>query len=497
MDRREGAPEPRDDRSRRRDAIAIVALFTVALILRIALRIDHDEDIDALRFRLGVERFSVAELRPHAPYYPVYVATAKVAVLLGAAARGALAIVGALAGAALVVITALLSYEILGRRAAFVAGALALASPFLWLSSEKLLSDMTGAAVYTAALWLCARARRRPDRAPMLRTAALVLLGVGLGVRLSYFPIAIACLVVIARVEGGGRAWLTRVRDLATGVVPWLVPLVIVGGARALVTMTLMQGTGHFTRWGGSAITVSSPSARIYGVVWGLWANVLGGAWIDAPAARWIAAPVIVVMLAFAMTRVRAAIARQPEIVIAAGAYFVWAVLGQNTAYKPRHFLPLAPLAIVAMAAGEREMARRWPRLATATTAVLGLQWITDGAVLARAHRDLSPAAAVVAHLRDTADARAVITADLGRMIAEGAPGRVVIDGRTPAAIAEAAASAGPGGVLMTSEALSADVVRALTDRGLRTRVVFTRPRSRYVDSLWNELALVVIEPRR
>jgi len=487
---------------RRRDAALLIALFAAALALRLAFRVDHDEDLDALRFRLGVERFSVPELRPHAPYYPVYVAAAKLVARGGASARGALAVVGAIAGAATVALTALLAHETLGdeqagrRRAAFAAGALSLASPFLWLTSEKLRSDMAGAAVFTASLWLAARARRLPDRAPALRTTALVLLGVGLGVRLSYFPIALACLAVIARAEGGGRAWLARSRDLATGVVLWLAPLVAVSGARPLVEGLLAQGTGHFTRWGGSALTVTSPSARLHGVVWGLWANALGGAWIDAPALRWAAAPILIALSALAATRIRAAARRQPEIAVAAAAYLVWAVLGQNTAHKPRHFLPLAPLAVVALAAGARALAARRPRLSVAAIASLCAAWAADGAALVRAHRAPSPAAAVVAELRDGADRRLVLTADLGRMIAEGAPARMYREVDGDAALVEAARAAGPAGALATSEALSAGAVRALADRGLAVRVVFARPRSRYVDALWSELALVAIEPR-
>jgi hypothetical protein len=148
----------------RRDAWLSAALGAVALALRLAFRIDYDEDIDALRFALGVERFNVAELRPHAPYYPVVIAAAKVIAGLGASPRGALAILCALSGALLVPATALLAREVAGpedrRLRGFVAGALAVVSPFLWLSSEKLLSDMPGTALTAWALWLCARARR-------------------------------------------------------------------------------------------------------------------------------------------------------------------------------------------------------------------------------------------------------------------------------------------------------------------------------------------------
>src|SRR5262245_12974981 len=122
--------------NRRAWAIALAALTLAALALRLAFRIDHDEDIDALRFRLGVERFDVAELRPHAPFYPVYIAAAKLIAGLGASPHLALAWISAGAGAALTAFTALLADELLGRRAAIIAGVLALGSPFLWLAAE-------------------------------------------------------------------------------------------------------------------------------------------------------------------------------------------------------------------------------------------------------------------------------------------------------------------------------------------------------------------------
>ncbi|WP_433926057.1 hypothetical protein AB3662_24330 [Sorangium cellulosum] len=528
-------------REERRDAVALAALTAAALASRLLFRIDHDEDIDALRFALGVERFDVAELRPHAPYYPAFIAAAKGAALLGATPRAALSLVSAVSGAAAVAFTALLARAVAGRRAAVFAGVLALASPFLWLSSEKLLSDMTGAAVTTAALWLCARARRLgrtagatsaarpgadpPDaqpeadpldaRAARLRTGALVLLGVGLGVRLSYFPFALACLAAIARAEGGRAAWLARGRDLATGVLLWLVPLVLIATPRDLVATTWVQGLGHFTRWGGTAITVSSPLDRLHGVVWGLWANGLGGAWPDAPAARWLGAPLLIALLVAAARRAaplgRAARAArdQPELWLSALAYFVWALLGQNIAYKPRHWLPLVPLLLVALAAGAASLVPAAPAAALAPrllairaaapavlVAALAAQWFADGLSLARQHQAPSPAAAIVGFLRDAdAEQRPVLTRDLDRMILEGAPGRRPVRVRSDAALVRAVEQAGPAGALITSEALSREARDALAGRGYAIPIRFARPRSRYVDALWSDLALLEAAP--
>ncbi|WP_437617741.1 hypothetical protein [Sorangium sp. So ce1151] len=516
-------------RGERRDVVALAALAAAALASRLLFRIDHDEDIDALRFALGVERFDVGELRPHAPYYPVFIAAAKALALLGAAPREALALVSAASGAATVAFTALLAHAVAGRRAAVFAGALALASPFLWLSSEKLLSDMAGTAVTTAALWLCARARRlhpaartgspappgAASRVARMRTCALVLLGVGLGVRLSYFPFALACLAVIALGEGGRLAWLARGRDLATGVLAWLVPLVLIATPRDLVATTWVQGLGHFTRWGGTAITVSSPLDRLHGVVWGLWANGLGGAWPDAPAARWLGAPPLLALLGAAallavpLQRAARAAREQPELWASALAYFLWALLGQNIAYKPRHWLPLVPLLVVALAAGAASLspavpaAARAPRLRAlraaapaALVAALAAAWLADALSLARQHRAPSPAAAIVGFLRDDgADPRPVLTRDLDRMIQEGAPGRRPVRVRSDEGLVRAVEQAGPGGALLTSEALSREARDALVGRGYAISIRFARPRSRYVDALWSDLALLEAVP--
>ncbi|AUX44110.1 hypothetical protein SOCE26_055720 [Sorangium cellulosum] len=523
----------------RRDRVALAALAAlavVALASRLLFRIDYDEDIDALRFALGVERFDVAALRPHAPYYPVVIAAAKGLALLGATPRGALALVSAAAGAATVVFTALIAREVAGRRAAAFAGILALASPFLWLSSQKLLSDMAGAAGTTAALWLCARAQRlrreaaaaapaTPGVAPAgeialaegrgarMRTWALVLLGAGLGVRLSYFPIALACLAVIARGEGGRAAWLARGRDLAAGALAWLAPLVLIAPPRDLVATTWVQGVGHFTRWGGTAITVSSPLDRIHGVIWGIWANGLGGAWPDAPPARWLGAPLLAALLAAAgavresaapLRRVARAAREQPELWASALAYFAWALLGQNTAYKPRHWLPLIPLLVVALAAGAAALSRTAPAAAhrralrdgapVAIVAALAAQWLADAISLARQHQAPSPAAAIVGFLRDAGgDRRPVVTRDLDRMILEGAPGRRAVRVRSDLELVRAVEQAGPGGALITSEALSREARGALAARGYAISLRFARPRSRYVDALWSDLALLEV----
>jgi hypothetical protein len=262
---------------------------------------------------------------------------------------------------------------------------------------------------------------------------------------------------------------------------------------------TLHQGLGHFGQWGGSAITVHSPSARLYGLVWGLWANLLAGSWIDAPPLRWLVAPIVLLLLALGAHRafpLRASFRAQPELVLSMLAYFVWALLGQNTAGKPRHWLPLLLLLLLTIAAGADALLARH-RAALAAPLLLAAAWLFDGAQLVDAHRDPSPVAAAARFLAEGSgrDQRPVIAGDAARLYAEGAPRRAVRWASGEAALVQLVTEAGEGGALLSSEALSPALRGELTRRGFTLTLAFSRPRSRYVDSLWYELALFEARP--
>jgi hypothetical protein len=135
----------------------------------------------------------------------------------------------------------------------------------------------------------------------------------------------------------------------------------------------------------------------------------------------------------------------------------------------------------------------RASRLASIAIAALSLAWIADGVSLAAAHRLPSPAAALARELAQARDDRLVVTRDLALFAAELAPARRVLVAPSDDALL---AAVPPSGALVTSEALTPASARALEARGFTLRTVFSRPRSRYVDSLWYELALVSVDPK-
>jgi hypothetical protein len=80
-------------------------------------------------------------------------------------------------------------------------------------------------------------------------------------------------------------------------------------------------------------------------------------------------------------------------------------------------------------------------------------------------------------------------------MIEEGAPAWRPRRAAHDDALVRAIVEAGPDGALITTEALSPRARAALAARGYTLTVRFARPRSRYVDPLWIDLALVEARP--
>jgi hypothetical protein len=70
-----------------------------------------------------------------------------------------------------------------------------------------------------------------------------------------------------------------------------------------------------------------------------------------------------------------------------------------------------------------------------------------------------------------------------------------VVRAKSPAEVAPLVLAEAERGALITTEAFTPEARADLAQRGYRLRVVFAAPRSRYVDSLWTELALIEAEP--
>lgn len=322
--------------------------------------------------------YDVAALQPHFPGYPVFWIWAKGAHLLTGSFSLGFSLVGGLATA--VLIWAALRLRGLSLRSIeglALAGILFFA-PLLWLMGNRYMPDLLGTAVALLALVfllqaLLPRRDHLPEHVFGFRPALLGLALAGLlaGLRLSYLPLLLPVVIgVLWHTPRRGQVLLAG----TAGVLVWLVPMILDTGLATLFDVAWAQTAGHFTDFGGTVHTNSDLTARLLGLVEGLWADGFGGWW---PGRHPLTVVVGVGLLgvgtvgAQRLWRLRSPAWRRSLLWVGGGValYAVWIFFFQNVIHKSRHVLPLLPFLGMGLAAGAVAFWQRkawWSRIAVA-----------------------------------------------------------------------------------------------------------------------------------
>lgn len=350
-----------------------LAVIALGVLLRWLAMPQALGDVDSVNHGRALSGFDLERQAPHLPGYPVY--TALTRALAGRVSEAhALSLPGILLWAPAGWLLLLGVRRRLGEPVAFGAVAFASLCPGAVVAGAWPASDGLGLAFAAAAAGLLALGDRwaRPG---------LGLLGLMLGVRLSYFPLAISL--------SGLHLWHTqrrRVRpfaaacDLAAlgaGVLAWAVPMAVLTGPARLLELSLGFGHGHMQVWGG---TLLSPAAQGVGgrlgvCLFQLWHACLGALW-PAPVpglsalggAHAVLGVLIAVALVLSLLDLLAAPGRRRAAFLLAALalpYAVWLVGFQNLD-KPRHFLPLLPMLGGALSFGHHQQQRAPVALALA-----------------------------------------------------------------------------------------------------------------------------------
>lgn len=362
-------------------------LFALVLASRLTTTLHYVADPDSLRFALGVRSYSVADLRPHFPGYPVFTFLAKGLTLLTGSFAVAFSIVGAIAVFAIIVYLQRLlrvqPRDLLGLAIA----ALVFLNPLIWLLSNRYMPDLLGAACAVAALYHLADGRRG---------VGFFLAGLLPGIRLSYLPFLLPPVLFALRM-GALRGVLLGM----AGVLVWLVPLIVDTGWSELVHAARTQTTGHFGDFGGTVYTEPELGQRVTRMVHGLWAHGLGGYWVLRHPITAVVGIGAAVCMAFGGARLRSALPRHVGVLLVASwvTYFLWIFFYQNVIHQTRHVLPLLPLLLVAMALGVVELIRRG-RSGRLTVAGFLAAQATLAVTLAAQHRQPTALAQVAESLR-------------------------------------------------------------------------------------------------
>ncbi|MGE3844006.1 MAG: hypothetical protein AB7I50_20735 [Vicinamibacterales bacterium] len=375
------------------------------------------EDVDSVNFALGLRDYDVAAHRPHPPGYPVFVGVAKVVRLatgllmpdagVDRVDAFTLSLMGVLAGA-------LLAFPLLqvfrtfeehdGRAKAAVV--LTMASPLVWFTAARPLSDMAGllAATTVQALLLTAWRRQVSQRAStqavtgtdLMASGRLIVLGaflagVAIGVRSqTAWLLAPVLLFVLTHRAGRGAAGALLGASLTFGfgVLLWAVPLLWVSGGPLRYWQALTgQAAEDLT---GVDLLARNPTL-------GRLASGLVDTLVEPWIGSWLAVPVLGLALVGGLALLRRVPATALVLALAVVPYAAFHLIFQET-FTTRYALPLVPalcyLAVRGLSVGG-------PTVMTVATIVLATAGMAPtAAALASYASQGSPVSRVVADLR-------------------------------------------------------------------------------------------------
>lgn len=380
-----------------RDLLSVAVWVIVGAGLRLAALPPVLGDLDAANFAEALERFDPAQQAPHWPGYPVYVAAARALYALGLTPTHALGLVGVMGFVAAAPVFYAGLADRFGRATAHSLTAAVSLAPGAVVSAAWSGTEGLGLALLLAEVGWALRRPRRDFRVALVA-------GLGLGVRLSWWPLFLGVLVATPRAS---RRVVSA--GLLAGLAVWLVPLGLVVDPSSLVE-PFEFAAGHFTTWGGAVTAEASLSARLIATA----SSVVAGFGGVVPFAAVLGAALIALWDPRARSRVPA-LALPCGVV---GVYGVWIYLAQNVA-RPRHALPIAvalllAAAFVAHASRRRILIPVGAVLLVASTSFARLQGGSP-----------APAAQAAAYIRDRAAVEPVqvFAGRQGRLVERLVPG--------------------------------------------------------------------------
>lgn len=339
--------------SQRETVIKLAVLVVISMATRLAFMGRHLEGWDSIDFALGLHDYDISLYQPHFPGYPVYMFFCWLIHLFTDKDVLALTIPGTVLSSATLVPLYYLVRRMFAEDVAWLAVFIYVVNPLCWLQSEKALSDSVGLffIVLSAKLFFYASA----SKVNVLRylISGSVMLGICLGVRLSYFPFVILwlyTLYVLSKSDEAKRMIGYGVLAFIIGICVWLIPLACYTGLRPLIVNAFNFTFGHFGDWGGSVVTSQDVLSRFSDFAWCLFCNGLGFWCYDTSVFRIVPSIIMGGGIIFYL-RYSGYDYKTRFMVIYALPYFLWVFFGQNLE-KPRHVLPLIPMIIICSSAG-------------------------------------------------------------------------------------------------------------------------------------------------
>lgn len=340
---------------------SVHVLFLICLSARLCFHGRYLDCCDSIDFALGLRDYDISLHQPHFPGYPVYLFFSWLCLKLLHREVWALMMPGILFGSLTIYPLYALAIKMFSQRVAILTAGLYILNPLCWLQAERPTSDATGMFFIIVSACFLYRVvdihnNSSAGKGRYLFWGCLVL-GLGLGVRLSYFPFAamgigITFYITIKRVYMNARGIFYGLFGFFIGVCLWLIPQISYVGLYSFRLNGFSFVQGHFSDWGGSVFTFSG-WGRIVCLIKSITEYGLGVWWQDTSFLRLIPFSIMVISFLYPYYSIKRY--RYDNRVLFFGLfiipYMIWVVIGQNVA-NPRHILPVLPLVLMLIACG-------------------------------------------------------------------------------------------------------------------------------------------------
>ena len=321
---------------------AYYILFFACMVSRLVSSINYIEDIDSLRFALSLYEYSISNLQPHFPGYPVFCFFVKIMYSVFENMGIAFSIIGGISTFAVIYFSLkITSTEIISLDGAFLSF-IVFFNPMMWIMSNRYMPDLMGFSIALAVLYIFIY----KDHKTSNLSIGFFLSGLLCGTRLSYLP-----LVLIPFIQHLVRgSFMLKFSSFLTGCLIWLIPIIALEGFNELVMAANEQTIGHFTNFGGTVVTNANMVERFLFLVESVWADGMGGFWLSRSWHTIILSIFILIVCYVGLNTIISNWKHEKylrRIIRCLFTYFIWIMLFQNVIYKSRHTLPLLLLFFV------------------------------------------------------------------------------------------------------------------------------------------------------
>ena len=264
---------PRTERRARAGSLAAAAplILYVCAVVICASRTRAD-GYDGIGFVLSLSQFDLTRFQPQPPGYPLFVALGRLLHRCGLSAGVSLALINAMLwGGGISALAATLE-RIAGRIAGRLCLALLTLAPLPFALGIATLSDGAGLGALLCAVALFTRPNRL---APIVGGIGL---GLSLGLRPNYAPLAL-CILILFAIGRGLRSALRAALAALIATLAWLIPFACLVGPRTLWQTSRAHLIGHVQVYGESIATDSSPLSRLRELLRALGEATFGPLW--------------------------------------------------------------------------------------------------------------------------------------------------------------------------------------------------------------------------